>query len=571
MAAYPKPTGNSGIYNNQSFVNPDNQGGLTVEEGKKYFVTYPTTQSPSTITANNFTTTGALNVAGASQFGGDATFIGGATITGPLTFSDNVEVQGTTTLDDNLLCLTTATIDGELTCGGNILMQPISPATNSIIDFVNAGGVVQLYLDPSSSYDMVFNSAQAEGVAGLSVINATSSFTMQCSTITTGIVGMRMLNPINMNNNALYGISNIYTGTSYTTPIMTVTTTALNMNTNSITNVNSINIGTVGAGTYTQLTQGGSTFGINNTYPYTSAPQISLAVYNASNNLIGMTLTPTGVAFSNLNLTSINNVYATTVNIGNTGAGTYSSISQSSGQCLFNNNSPYATSPQYNFALYTSTGYASIFNISPALTTIYTNLTMNGNNINNVTTLNSGGVGGYVTTNTPTAGDNSGKIATTSYVTSAITAAQGTAFTDFTFINIPISGNAVTLVAGTNQTSIQTTNVTGVGTGVAVQFLSTFFQVNIASQCTAAPFFQLAMNVPPWPSLTPGKSYSGKINGIGSNYNGYGSVGTYVFDFTFTNTGGFCTFTVTNSNGATLTTNYYYQFNLMSLGFFNPT
>jgi hypothetical protein len=196
---------------------------------------------------------------------------------------------------------------------------------------------------------------------------------------------------------------------------------------------------------------------------------------------------------------------------------------------------------------------------------------MNGNYINNVTTLNSGLTGGYVTTNTPTAGDNSGKIATTSYVTSAITAAQGTAFTDFTFTNIPITGNAVTLVAGFNQTSIQTTNVTGVGTGVAVQFLSTFFQVNIASQCTAAPFFQLLLNVPPWPSFTSGSTYSGVINGIGSNTNGYGTVGTFPFSFTFTNTGGTCILAVTNSNGATLTTGYYYQFNLMSLGFFNPT
>lgn len=93
MAQYPKPSSSSGTFNNNTFTNPDT-GGLTIDEAKQYFVTFPVTQSPSTITANNLTTTGALNVAGDSQFGGDATFIGGATLTGPLSFSDNIILEG---------------------------------------------------------------------------------------------------------------------------------------------------------------------------------------------------------------------------------------------------------------------------------------------------------------------------------------------------------------------------------------------------------------------------------------------------------------------------------------------
>jgi len=487
MAQYPIPNPQFGIYNNNNFSpQPTGQTGLTIDDGKKYFLTFPNAQTSQTEYLND------IGVGGSATFNGPATFNDTVTYNQDIEFTQNVVVDGTATVNDNLLCLTTVEIDGILTCNDDIDM--------------NSNNITQIgYLS---------------GTTVSQSIGINSTLTM-------------------MGNN--------------------------------ISNVNSIQVGGTAAGTYSNIYQSLNAFAIQNYYPYASNPSLTLSVYNASNTLVGMQLTPTGVAFSNLNLTSINNVYATTVNIGNTGAGTYSSISQSSGQCVFNNNSPYATSPQYNFALYTSTGYASIFNISPTLTTIYTNLNMNGKFINNVTTLNSGLTGGYVTTNTPSAGDASNKIATTSYVDSAITAAQGTAFTDFTFTLLPIVGNAVTLVAGANQTSIQTTNVTGVGTGVAVQFLSTFFQVNIASQCTAAPFFQLLMNVPPWPSLTSGKSYSGTINGIGSNTNGYGTAGTFVFDFTFTNTSGTCTLTVTNSNGATLTTGYYYQFNLMSLGFFNPT
>lgn len=289
MAQYAKPSGNSGTFNNNNFVSP-NTGGLTIEEATKYFVTFPNTQSPSTIIANNFNTTGNLNVAGDSQFGGNATFIGGATITGPLVFENDVEVGGDTTLDGTLLCLQTATIDGELTASGGLLMTPLAPATNSIIDFVNAGGEVQLYLDPSTAYDMVFQSAQSEGVAGLSIINATSSFTMLCSTIVTGIVGMLMKNPINMNGNALYGISNIFAQGNTTTPLLTYTSGNVNMNNNTITNCNTINIGSNSTNHYGLLTYNTATNNLSISNPLSgglvSFIQSGTNVLNMSNTTI---------------------------------------------------------------------------------------------------------------------------------------------------------------------------------------------------------------------------------------------------------------------------------------------
>jgi hypothetical protein len=304
MAQYPIPNPQFGIYNNNNFSpQPTGQTGLTIDDGKKYFLTFPNAQTTQTEFLNN------IGVGGTATFEAPVTFNDIVTYNSNIKFNNNVEVTGTTTLDSTLLALTTSTFDGEITCGGNILMTPQVPATNSIIDFVNAGGEVQLYLDPTTTYDMVFQSSQAENVAGLSVINATSSFTFQCSTITAGVVGMKTLNPINMNNHALYGISSIYTGTTYTSPIMTVTTTGLNMQNYNITNTNSIQVGTASTGTYTTLVQGGSTFGINNNYPYGSAPQISLAV-NSSTGLVGIVISQEAVSCSLLPITNTPSISA---------------------------------------------------------------------------------------------------------------------------------------------------------------------------------------------------------------------------------------------------------------------
>jgi hypothetical protein len=253
MAAYPKPSNNTGTFNNQNFVHPDT-GGLTIDEAKAYFVTYPNTQSPSTITANNFSTTGSLNVGGTSQFGGDATFIGGATITGPLIFSDNVEVDGTTTLNDTLLALSTAEIDGELTVNNNIILNvdPAFPGVKTFIQFSdltvqdtafvdanyaqknesntfispyiqtfqgsNATGPTTaplqfsnattseygtLYVDPGVNNDLTIYSNQVGG--GLTVRNSTNSFTINPTTTNTAT----FLNPIATNSSITGSVFNV--------------------------------------------------------------------------------------------------------------------------------------------------------------------------------------------------------------------------------------------------------------------------------------------------------------------------------------------------------------------------
>ena len=356
MAAYPKPSGNTGTFNNSSFNNAGNTGGLTIADGLKYFVSYPTTQSPSTITANNFVTTGSLNVAGTSQFGGDAIFIGGATITGPLTFADNVEVQGTTTLDDTLLCLTTANIDGELTCNGGILMTPQSPSTNSIIDFVNAGGECQLYLDPTTAYDIVFQSSQSEGTAGLTVVNATSSFTMQCATIAPSIVGMQMKNPINMANFGLYGIQNIFINSNTTTPFITLSASTMNMNQNNITGVGSLSFDD----DFTQMTATNVVLNDqDNTFNSTSVQSFNGAVYIINN-------APSG--YSPI-LTFQNNLLA-------------SNMYQFNNQLVFNNYCPLANNASFNFRLYNSSlVLTSVFNIDVTQTDLFSDLSMNDKNI----------------------------------------------------------------------------------------------------------------------------------------------------------------------------------------------
>lgn len=261
MAQYPKPTSNTGTFNNQSFVNPDNQGGLTVEEGLKYFVSFPVTQSPSNITANNFTTTGFLNVAGTSQFGGDATFIGGATITGPLSFSDDIIVEGTVTVDQSLLALSTADIDGELTVNNNIILDynPAFPLTKTYIQF---------------SDNTIQDTAFIE--ANYAQLNTANEFLTGFTQTFSG--------PVILNGNTTLG-------------------TSLNMNTNNISGAN-----VVGANSLTisstnlplvpaNNTGIGQTIGqtyFNNNTPYVNNPSFSFHINGAGGFQSVLNLTPDG-------------------------------------------------------------------------------------------------------------------------------------------------------------------------------------------------------------------------------------------------------------------------------------
>jgi hypothetical protein len=80
------------------------------------------------------------------------------------------------------------------------------------------------------------------------------------------------------------------------------------------------------------------------------------------------------------------------ININNSTLNLYSgtiatSIGQSIGQVYFNNNAPFANSPSFSFALYKSTGFSSVLDLSPTVVTLTTPLNMNNQNINNIDTL----------------------------------------------------------------------------------------------------------------------------------------------------------------------------------------
>lgn len=284
MAQYPKPSSTSGTFNNTSFNN-NQTGGLTIAEGLKYFISYPKTQSPSTITADNFTTTGNLDVAGDSQFGGDVNFLGGVSITGGITFENDVEVVGTTTLDDNLLCLTTATVTELLTCQGGVDITTIgdgitfpdnttqttafieanyaqlntdntflapyiqtfqqnnsttsSTAPLQINNITNSDNIA-FYIDPSVGNDLTLYSSQSTG--GLTVRNPTASFTLNPVVLSPGIVGAQSLNPIDMNGYNLLGLTNVYADSSGMTFIDSSNSSMLQLTNGGHTSYENINM-----------------------------------------------------------------------------------------------------------------------------------------------------------------------------------------------------------------------------------------------------------------------------------------------------------------------------------------
>jgi hypothetical protein len=335
MAQYPKPSGSSGTFNNGNFNN-NQSGGLTIAEGLKYFVSYPKTQTPSTITADNFTTTGNLDVAGDSAFGGDVDFLGGVTITGGIVFKDDVEVQGTTTLDDTLLCLKDVTIDGELTVTNNVILEPnaLTPTTAPYLELTN--GVVNeyahFYLDPQSGFDMTLYTNQNPG-GGLTIRGAnTQSFTMNPYAVQDG-TGCQFQNPVDMNGNSLSGLLNVYSDNSTITfrdsavnQMLILSNTGhtsyenINMNYNQLSNVNQINFGGNSCSIQNSNTFNPSVLAIANNSPYANAGQIYFQMLNSG-----------GVAFSPMSINSSNVSYGVDINMGGHNITSCGSINSSAG------------------------------------------------------------------------------------------------------------------------------------------------------------------------------------------------------------------------------------------------
>jgi len=140
MAQYPKPSGNYPIFNYDVY-NPygqDNSGGLTVEEGLKYFLAFPTQQVGTTETMSKVLITGTLGVDGIATFNNN--------IVGDM----NLSIGGDTTCIGNLAVDKTLTINGIGTAavgtGNSVLISNIYPGGNLISSAIG-GGAVQTYIN----------------------------------------------------------------------------------------------------------------------------------------------------------------------------------------------------------------------------------------------------------------------------------------------------------------------------------------------------------------------------------------------------------------------------------------
>lgn len=497
MAAYPKPTGNSGTFNNQSFNNPDNAGGLTVEEGLKYFVSYPVTQSPSNITANNFTTTGFLNVAGTSQFGGDATFIGGATITGPLSFSDNIIVEGTVTVDQALLALTTAEIDGELTVNNNIILDydPAFPTIKTYIQF---------------SDNTIQDTAFIE--ANYAQLNTANEFLTGFTQTFSG--------PVILNGNTTLG-------------------TGLNMNTNSISGVNIVSSNSLTltspvlplvAGNNTGMGQTVGLMYINNNTPYVNNPSFSFALQGASGFQSILNLTPDGSALNssldmtNFGITSCSSINATTGNY-------ITTISPPDGD----NTTKIATTAWVtaNSASPVLTNYAQL--TYPTLQTFTGSMFFSGTvNFSTVNTVNSAILSGATLQGscrgfTQTFGSNTTELATTAFVANATPI--NTLGIGLSVYTVTDPGRCTFPSAALQET--QQTNSTG--TAYASFFSSPFVfnTVNVGGVPVAGsssgitpltnPILVLQLSKLPWPNAFGSTPATGWFTLIGSSTNSSGT------------------------------------------------
>ena len=386
MAQYPKPSSSSGTFNNTSFNN-NQTGGLTIAEGLKYFVSFPKTQTPSTITADNFSTTGNLDVAGDSQFGGDVNFLGGVSITGGITFKDDVEVEGTTTLDDTLLCLKDATIDGELTITNNVILEPsdLTPTVAPYLQLTNGVGneYCQLYLDPQLGYDMTLYTNQNPG-GGLTIRGANGqSFTMNPYAVQDG-TGCQFQNPVDMNGNTLSGIINLYSdGSTYNIKDSTGTS-ILQLTNNGHTTYEDINMNGHNLDGVTGVVAGVGTITF---YDNTISPMLQLT--NSGHT-----------SYENINMGANNITNANTISSNVYNINTYGTIDQSGANngMVITNNAPYINGAQATIA-FNLNGPSGIFNPLK----IYNNginctvdMNMNNSNINGINTLTGYGGGNIV-------------------------------------------------------------------------------------------------------------------------------------------------------------------------------
>jgi hypothetical protein len=252
MAQYPKPSNNYPTFSQGTFTNPTT-GGLTIDEGKKYFLTFPTQQANSTETMSTVLVQGTLGVAQTATF--NNTVSTAIHSIGDVLLDDALNVGGITTLEGDL-DITDSNIILNGTFLTNYIEFPdgtkqysadagISPYTvlnnqdntyvagfnqtfvgdinsvgiNGPIVFTNTtstGGTGSLYVDPNSGNDITIYSAQSTN-SGLTVRNSTNSFTINPTTVN-GINNIaNFINPVNSTSNiSTQNQLIIYDGSTFT-------------------------------------------------------------------------------------------------------------------------------------------------------------------------------------------------------------------------------------------------------------------------------------------------------------------------------------------------------------------
>jgi len=337
----PEPPNFPGINYNPSFWSNANSTGLTYNQALKNFLAFPVAQGTETL--QNTNVNGTLTIINTttpsetySQYVDpnpnlDMTLsttqtTGGLTIRTPT----NSFTMNPNTFNINLTTPTPVT--------GLQMLNPINMANFNIVNMGQYSTAYTQALNTNEDYiatcnyvnDMISQSGgildnnniwtgtnQFQNFVYIGTVNA-SNYYSQLSQLANGALNINNQTPSanfpNINFKCNNG-SNTMTTYFSITPQELDTFTTLNMNNNQIINSGGVQIGGATANTYTQLIQGGSTFGINNLYPSSSSPQISLAVKNLSESLQGLIITSSGV---NLN-TQLN---MSNYNIINLGSGT---------------------------------------------------------------------------------------------------------------------------------------------------------------------------------------------------------------------------------------------------------
>jgi len=434
MSAEPPPANSNGGYNPDDWTNPN--APVDQQYLAQNYLQFPAAQGAETM--GDVTVAGAFTAQNPASFSETATFNNGINVAlVGVTFPDTT-TQTTAFIEANYAQLntdntflspyiqkfasgvtfgddttqTTAFIEANYAQlnTDNIFLAPYqntfqqnnsTTATTAPIKITNTANSdnASLYIDPAPSVDLTLYSAQSSG--GLTVRNPTASFTLNPVTITTGVVGARSLNPIDMNGKALYGLENVYTDANDLNLIDYAGDALLTLS------------NSTGSICYTGLSMNNNRLsGLNIISSYGTG----MTITDGSNSSMLLLTNGGHTSYENINMNynQLSNVNQISFGGNNCSIQNSNSINQNTLNII--NNSPYVNNGTINFQMLNS--FSNPFNPLSITSTgvLYgTNINMQNLNINNCASINPS-LNNYVTTTTPPNGDNSTKLATTAFV-----------------------------------------------------------------------------------------------------------------------------------------------------------